>query len=80
MLGVVFRFVLKDPPELVSVSADVEPLLGFTHEEFLAAKVRFADRIHPDDADIQDLLFSPTTRDHTGVVNVRLRHADGRIR
>ncbi len=80
MLGVVFRFVLKDPPELVSVSADVKALLGFTREEFLAAKVRLADRIHADDADIKASLFSPKTENPTGTFNIRLRHADGRIR
>ena len=58
-----FCFVLKSPPRLVSAGEDVEALLGYSREEFLAARVQLLDRIHP-----------------SGSVNLRIRHADGRIR
>src|SRR5579862_2981144 len=80
MLDAVFRFVLRDPPELVSASAGVETLLGFTSDQFLESKVRLEDRIHRDDAGVAALLFSKEIEDPTGIFNIRMRHADGRIR
>src|ERR1700683_1874148 len=80
MLDVVFRFVLRDSPELVSASAGVEALLGFTPERFLTSKVRFEDRVHRDDASVGAFFFSQELEDRTGIFNIRLRHADGRIR
>ena len=80
MLDAVFRFVLHDPPELVTASAGVEALLGFTTEQFHTSKVRFEDRIHRDDAGVSALVFSPEAGDRTGIFNIRLRHADSRIR
>jgi diguanylate cyclase (GGDEF)-like protein/PAS domain S-box-containing protein len=80
LLDVVFRFVLRDSPELVSASAGVEALLGFTPEQFLTSKVRFEDRVHRDDASVGAFLFSQELEDRTGIFNIRLRHADGRIR
>lgn len=65
---------------MLSVDDGIGPLLGFSAEDFLASRVSLKDRIHPDDADIAARLFSPQIEDDSGTFNIRLRHADGRIR
>ena len=75
-----FCFVLKSPPRLVSAGEDVEALLGYSREEFLAARVQLLDRIHPEDAGLAETLFSQKSTHTSGSVNLRIRHADGRIR
>ena len=75
-----FCLVLKSPPQLVSVGEDVESLLGYRREEFLTAKVHLQDRIHPEDAGLAENLFSQNSTKKSGAVNLRIRHADGRIR
>jgi len=80
MLDVTFCFALKFPPQLLSAGEDVEALLGFSREEFLTARVQPQDRIHPADAGLAETLFSQNSTDIAGSVNLRIRHADGRIR
>jgi diguanylate cyclase (GGDEF)-like protein/PAS domain S-box-containing protein len=59
-------------------------LLGFKPEDFLTSRVRLQDRIHPGDSEIADLLFCREKPDQMqaipGSFNLRIRHADGRIR
>lgn len=78
--GITFCFVLTSPPLLISAGEDVETLLGFRREEFLTARVGLDDRIHPEDAGLAEALFSPDSTNPSGSVNLRIRHADGRIR
>jgi diguanylate cyclase (GGDEF)-like protein/PAS domain S-box-containing protein len=80
MTDAAFCFVLKAPPRLVSAGEGVESLLGYTREDFVAANVQLQDRIHPEDAGLAESLFSPDSSDTSGSVNLRIRHADGRIR
>ena len=80
MPDVTFCLVLKSPPQLVSVGEDVEALLGYRREEFLTARVHLQDRIHPEDAGLVETLFSQNSTNNSGSVNLRIRHADGRIR
>jgi len=75
-----FCFALSEPPRLVSVDGDVEGLLGYSGKEFLTAKAHLKDLIHREDAGIAGSLFSPDLKDRSGVCNIRVRHADGRIR
>ena len=75
-----FCFALSDPPRLVSVDGDVEGLLGYSRKAFLSAKAHLKDLIHREDAGVAESLFSPDLKDRSGVFNIRLRHADGRIR
>ncbi len=77
---VAFRFVLSDTPKLASVSNGVEALLGFSREEFLSSKVRLRDRVHREDTSLAKSLFSSEVDQPTGSFNIRLRHADGKIR
>ena len=80
MSDTTFCFVLQSPPQLISAGEDVEALLGFRREDFLAASVQLQDRIHPEDAGLAETLFSPDSTNPSGSVNLRVRHADGRIR
>jgi len=80
MSDATFCFVLNPPPQLVSVGDDAEALLGYAKEEFLSARVELKDRIHPEDAGVAEALFSPKSAKTSGSVNLRIRHADGRIR
>jgi len=79
MSDVAFRLVLSDRPRLVSVGEGVEALLGFTAEEFLAAKVHLRDLVHWDDAALADSLFSPDHQNPSGKIGLRLRRGDGKI-
>jgi diguanylate cyclase (GGDEF)-like protein/PAS domain S-box-containing protein len=80
MKDATFCFVLKDSPQLVSAGEGVEALLGYAPEDFLTAKVQLQDRIHREDAGLAESLFSPDGHNDAGVLNLRIRHADGRIR
>jgi diguanylate cyclase (GGDEF)-like protein/PAS domain S-box-containing protein len=80
MTGATFCFALRSPPEIVATGEGVEALLGYAREDFLAAKVQLQDRIHPEDANLAKSLFSPNSPNASGSVNLRIRHADGRIR
>ncbi len=75
-----FRIARKGQPQLLSVTDGVEPLLGYTPAEWLSSAVRLADRIHPHDAEIAGQLFSPAEDRGAQLFNLRIRHADGRIR
>ena len=74
------RLALDEHLKVLSVSDGIEALLGFSAEDFLAFRVSVKDRIHKDDADIAGMLFSSPIENKSGTFNIRLRHADGRIR
>ena len=77
------RVYLSDPARTISVEGDVEGLLGFTSEAFLSGRAALASLVHHGDQDIADtLLTNPLSVPDTlqGTFNIRLRHADGRIR
>jgi diguanylate cyclase (GGDEF)-like protein/PAS domain S-box-containing protein len=73
-------FALDDRMTLLSVDAGIEALLGFCKCAIQTGEVHFKDRIHPDDADVVAKLTSQVAEGRSGIVNLRLRHADGRIR
>ena len=75
-----FRLALDERLKVLSVSTGIDALLGISAEDFLASRVSLKDRIHADDADIAGMLFSPTAENDSGTFNIRLRHADGKIR
>jgi hypothetical protein len=80
MSEVAFRFVLMDPLQPVSVSGKVEALLGFSQQDFLTSKVQLGDRVHAEDAALANSLFSSDLTKPSGNFNIRVRHADGKIR
>jgi diguanylate cyclase (GGDEF)-like protein/PAS domain S-box-containing protein len=71
---------LSDQLSVLSVSDGIEELLGFSRADFLDGRVRLQDRIHPDDAQIAELLFCAGAADCGGTIHLRLRHADGGVR
>ncbi len=75
-----FRIVLDDPPRVLSVSDDVEALLGFLPDDFVSGKITLRGQIHAEDADIAGTLFSLNRKKREGTVNLRIRGADGKIR
>ena len=79
MVEAIFGIELAGQPKVTSVSGGVEALLGYTPHDFLSSRVSLADRIHSHDADIAEQLFSIETPEDSGIFNIRLRHADGRI-
>ncbi len=80
MLDAAFRYELRNPPHLASVDGSVEVLLGFDPQEFLTSKVHLRHRIHKDDTLFFDSLFASEVDRPCGCFNIRLRHADGKIR
>lgn len=75
-----FRLAVSKQITLLSVSTGTEALLGFSADDFLAGRVNLRERIHADDADIAGILFSSNNAEKSGTFNIRVRHADGRIR
>ena len=80
MLDAAFRYVLRNPPCLASVDGSVEILLGYEQQQFLTSKVYLRDRVHKDDIPFFDSLFALEASQPSGGFNIRLRHADGKIR
>lgn len=80
MQETMFQISLEDNPQPLSVNGEVEALLGFSPEDFLSGKVILQDCIHRDDGDIAQRLFCADGEGRGGVVNLRVRGADGRIR
>jgi diguanylate cyclase (GGDEF)-like protein/PAS domain S-box-containing protein len=74
------RLALTAKLPVLSVGDGIEALLGFKPEDFLSSRVSLKERIHPDDSDIADALFSPEIQRGAGGFNIRMRHADGRLR
>ncbi len=71
---------LANPMVALSVSQDVYALLGYKADDFLTGKVNLQSRIHADDQDITEMLFSKESNRASATFNIRLRNADGRIR
>ncbi len=71
---------LDDRITLLSVDAGIETLLGFSASAFRRGEVKLRDLFHPDDADVAAKLFSQGAENQSGTVNLRLRHAKGRVR
>ncbi|MDZ4202484.1 MAG: PAS domain S-box protein, partial [Gallionella sp.] len=65
---------------ILSVTESIEALLGFTADDYLSARVSLKQQIHPHDTDIADMLFSSGDPGTSANFNIRLRHANGRIR
>jgi hypothetical protein len=65
---------------ILSVDDSIEALLGFTADDYLSARISLKQQIHPHDSDIAEMLFSSGEPAATGTFNIRLRHANGRIR
>ncbi len=74
------QFIRESPPRLISVSASVWDLLGYTAAQFSSGDVGWLNLVHKDDQDIVDKLFSPALAPFSDSFNIRLRNADGRIR
>lgn len=74
------RLLLADQWPVLAASESIHALLGFTAGDFLDGTVSLSSRIHPDDQDIADELFSSELKPATGGFNIRLRQANGKIR
>ena len=72
------RLRTGSPPQLLAVEA-CEDLLGVSEAELLAGRFAAGAIVHFDDADIVSRLFAAETP-LPYRFNIRLRHADGRIR
>lgn len=71
---------LPSPMSVLSVTDSFYDLLGFAADDFLSGKITLPSRIHAHDQDIAEVLFSTEIEPASGRFNIRLRHADGRIR
>lgn len=80
MIEAHLRLQLAPHPELLSVSDSIQTLLGYEPSHFMGGQVCLLERIHLDDADIAQLLTAPAVSASSGVVNLRLRQSNGRIR
>ncbi|MDP3540273.1 MAG: ATP-binding protein [Azonexus sp.] len=74
------RLLVTNRPTVLSASESIGELLGFAAEDFRSGKVSLASRIHADDQDIADRLFSIESTEASGFFNIRLRQESGIIR
>lgn len=74
-----FHFALTSDLSALSVTHDVEALLGYGPDDFLSGRVSLRHRIHPGDQDIAEVLFAPDIQAPSGTFNLRVRHAHGHI-
>ncbi|MER2540856.1 MAG: PAS domain-containing protein [Azonexus sp.] len=74
------RLLLTDQLPVAEVSEAIQGLLGFSAQDFLDGQVTLASRIHPDDQDMADVLFSREISPGLKSVHLRLRQANGKIR
>ncbi|MFP5226137.1 MAG: PAS domain-containing protein, partial [Acidobacteriota bacterium] len=74
------QLALTVPPTLISADASIEACTGFAPEEWLAKRVSLEDRVHPEDREVLAGILSPGTAEPCGCAQLRLRHADGRMR
>jgi diguanylate cyclase (GGDEF)-like protein/PAS domain S-box-containing protein len=65
---------------VLSVSESITELLGFDARDFLSNTLSLQSLIHLHDQDIANELFSTEISAVSVTFNIRLRHADGRIR
>ncbi len=75
-----FQFSISGEPSLVSVEGHIRDLLGLEPDDFLQSRVSLFDRFHRGDIDAVTRLFGPAVKRHSSSMNLRIRHADGRIR
>ena len=80
MLEADFRLSLNKDLDVLSASDRVEGLLGYASQDFLSAKVSIEKILHLNDAAKVRHIFDPAVKKQSGELNVRFRHADGRIR
>jgi len=73
------RLALKEGLPVLSVSDGIETLLGFSPDDFLSKRVTIRDRFHPQDRELADFLFAREPEQSSGVCNIRIRQAGGRI-
>ena len=74
-----FHISLAGSASVLSVSNNIDELIGFKKDDFLKGKISLESRIHPHDRDISDELFPNEIKQASGSFNFRLRHADGQI-
>ena len=77
---VVFTFELAPDPTLVAVDGQPDALLGCSAAQLLQSRPDLHGLLHPDDQDLMAPLLLPGAAPGAGSLNLRLRHADGRIR
>jgi PAS domain-containing protein len=77
---VAIQFARTPVPRLVSADESIYDLLGYTVQQFVSGSTQWLSLIHRDDQDIIDKLFSTDLTPAGGNFNIRIRHADGRIR
>jgi len=65
---------------VLSAEAGASHILGYSAEDLVSGLVRIKHLIHPDDSDVAAQLFSPVLAPEPSTANLRIRHADGRIR
>lgn len=73
-------FALTPLLPVLSATDSIETLLGCSGQDFVSGRVTLRQKIHRDDSDIADMLFSPADPGASGNFNIRLRHTNGRIR
>ena len=73
------RLSLTGSLAVLSATAGIQRLIGFSAADFTSGKVGFQQLIHAHDQDIADSLFSSDMTVPDGIINIRLRQASRKI-
>ncbi len=76
----VILLITSAPPQVLSVSDEIESLLGYQPQDFISGKISLKELIHNNDQDIATRLFEPDLTHDSDGFNIRLRQANGKIR
>jgi PAS domain S-box-containing protein len=74
------RLALTDPLQVLSVSSDMEAITGFPSADWLSSRVGLRQRLHPEDSNLANTIFTSDLSIPSGSATLRIRHADGNIR
>jgi diguanylate cyclase (GGDEF)-like protein/PAS domain S-box-containing protein len=80
VLEATLRIALTGRLSVLTAGGSFEALLGFSAEDFLSSKVSLKNLIHPHDSDLTRALFAHEIHPEPISFNIRLRHANGKIR
>ncbi|MBB1074744.1 EAL domain-containing protein [Rhodoferax sp. 4810] len=76
----ILTFARTPGAPVIAASDGIAALLGYTAQQFQSGSVSWQKLVHVDDQDITERLLAPDQSPSQGSFNIRMRHADGRIR
>lgn len=75
-----FRLTLSNPPKVLLASEGVSGLLSYSEQDLISGRISLQSQIHSDDQDLAAAIFSTEEIKTSSTINIRIRHANGKIK